>query len=259
MSDNDIVLVERRESGAAVITLNSPKVNALSTALLGRLREIAEELTTNQPGAVVITGGPRIFAAGADISEFAGPEQARIISAAFHSALNAVDDLPVFTIAAISGFALGGGCELALACDYRIGSTKAVFGQPEILLGIIPGGGGTQRLPRLIGAGRAKEMMVTGRQVAAEEALRLGLVDEVVEPDVVMERALFLADTVASGASLAASAISQVVDAGMGTDLSHALSLEIDAFEKIFHTQDSHIGVTSFRENGPGKAHFTGT
>ena len=258
MSDNDIVLLERRDSGAAVITLNSPKVNALSTALLGRLHEIAQELTTTPAGAVVITGGPRIFAAGADISEFSGPEQARIIGGAFHSALNAVDALPCFTIAAISGFALGGGCELALACDYRIGSTKAVFGQPEILLGIIPGGGGTQRLPRLIGAGRAKEMMVTGRQVAAEEALRMGLVDEIVEPDALMERALSLADTVASGASLAARAISEVVDAGMATDLATALSLEIDAFEKIFRTKDSQIGVASFLENGPGKARFIG-
>jgi enoyl-CoA hydratase len=258
MSDNDIVLLERRESGAAVITLNSPKVNALSTTLLGRLRDIAKELTTTPAGAVVITGGPRLFAAGADISEFSGPEQARIIGTAFHGALNAVDALPCFTIAAVSGFALGGGCELALACDYRIGSTKAVFGQPEILLGIIPGGGGTQRLPRLIGPGRAKEMMVTGRQVLADEALRIGLVDEVVDPDALMERALFLADTVASGASLAARAISEVVDAGMRTDISTALSLEVDAFEKIFRTKDSQIGVASFLENGPGKARFTG-
>jgi enoyl-CoA hydratase/carnithine racemase len=258
MSDNDIVLLERRESGAAVITLNSPKVNALSTTLLGRLREIAKDLTTTPAGAVVVTGGSRIFAAGADISEFSGPEQARVIGAAFHSALNAVDALPCFTIAAISGFALGGGCELALACDYRIGSTKAVFGQPEILLGIIPGGGGTQRLPRLIGSGRAKEMMVTGRQVSADEALRIGLVDEVVEPDALMERALSLADTVASGALLAARAISEVVDAGMRTDLASALSLEVDAFEKIFRSKDSQIGVASFLENGPGKARFTG-
>jgi enoyl-CoA hydratase len=258
MSENDIVLLERRESGAAVITLNSPKVNALSTTVLGRLREIAKELTATPAGAVVITGGPRIFAAGADISEFSGPEQARVIGTAFHRALNAVDELPSFTIAAISGFALGGGCELALACDYRIGSTKAVFGQPEILLGIIPGGGGTQRLPRLIGSGRAKEMMVTGRQVSVDEALRIGLVDEVVEPDALMERALLLADTVARGASLAARAISEVVDAGMRTDLTSGLSLEIDAFEKIFRTKDSQIGVASFLENGPGKARFTG-
>lgn len=258
MPSQDLVLLERRESGAAVITLNSPKVNALSTALLTRLRDIADELTTSPAGAVVITGGDRIFAAGADISEFGGPNEARTIGSTFHSALNAVDALPCFSIAAISGFALGGGCELALACDYRIGSTKAVFGQPEILLGIIPGGGGTQRLPRLIGPGRAKEMMVTGRQVKADEALRLGLVDEVVEPDALMSRALDLADAVASGASAAAKMISRVVDAGMATDLATALGYELDAFEQVFHTEDSQIGVASFLENGPGKARFTG-
>lgn len=258
MSTQDVVLLERRATGTAVITLNSPKVNALSTAVLTRLREIADELTATPPGAVVITGGDRIFAAGADISEFGGPSEARAIGATFHSALNAVDALPCFTIAAISGFALGGGCELALACDYRIGSTKAVFGQPEILLGIIPGGGGTQRLPRLIGAGRAKELMVTGRQVKADEALRLGLVDEIVEPDALMTRAVELADSIATGASIAAAVISRVVDAGMQTNLATALGYELDAFEEVFHTEDSQIGVASFLENGPGRARFIG-
>ena len=258
MSTQDVVLLERRSTGTAVITLNSPKVNALSTAVLTRLREIAEQLTATPPGAVVITGGDRIFAAGADISEFGGPSEARAIGNTFHSALNAVDALPCFTIAAISGFALGGGCELAMACDYRIGSTKAVFGQPEILLGIIPGGGGTQRLPRLIGAGRAKELMVTGRQVKADEALRLGLADEIVEPDALMTRALELADSIATGASVAAKIISRVVDAGMQTNLTTALGYELDAFEEVFHTEDSQIGVASFLENGPGKARFIG-
>ena len=258
MSNEGLVLVDSPLPGVFVLTLNAPKVNALSTAMLSEIHYLATDLTILNAGAVVITGGDRLFAAGADISEFGGPEDAARIGASFHTALNAVAALPCFTIAAISGFALGGGCELALACDYRIGSTKAVFGQPEILLGIIPGGGGTQRLPRLIGPGRAKEMMVTGRQVSADEALRIGLVDEVVDPDALMERALFLADTVASGASLAARAISEVVDAGMRTDLSTALSLEVDAFEKIFRTKDSQIGVASFLENGPGKARFTG-
>jgi enoyl-CoA hydratase len=258
MSDNDIVLLERRESGAAVITLNSPKVNALSTTLLGRLRDITKELTTTPAGAVVITGGPRLFAAGADISEFSGPEQARVIGTAFHSALNAVDALPCFTIAAISGFALGGGCELALACDYRIGSTTAVFGQPEILLGIIPGGGGTQRLPRVVGASRAKELMVTGRQVKSEEALRIGLADEVVEPEELMARALELAGSISSGASVAARIIKRVVNEGIETDIATGLAGELAAFEEVFRTEDSQIGVKSFLENGPGKATFTG-
>ncbi len=147
----ELVLVERRDDGVAVVTLNNPKVNALSQALLAELRAAAEDMIADPPGAVVITGGERIFAAGADISEFGGAEHARSITAGFHSALNAVADIPRFVIAAVSGYALGGGCELALACDYRIVGERAVFGQPEILLGIIPGGGGTQRLPRLIG------------------------------------------------------------------------------------------------------------
>jgi enoyl-CoA hydratase len=145
-----------------------------------------------------------------------------------------------------------------MACDYRIGSTKAVFGQPEILLGIIPGGGGTQRLPRIVGASRAKEIMLTGRQVKADEALSIGLLDEVVEPDALMTRAIELATTVASGATQAARIIKRVVDAGIETDLASGLNLELKAFEEVFHTNDSQIGVQSFRENGPGKATFTG-
>src|SRR5207344_125157 len=154
----ELVLVERRADGVAVITLNNPKVNALSRAVLAELRAAAEDMTSHPPGAVVITGGERIFAAGADISEFGDAEQAHHITAGFHGTLNAVAKIPRFVIAAVSGYALGGGCELALACDYRIAGERAVFGQPEILLGIIPGGGGTQRLSRLVGASRAKEL-----------------------------------------------------------------------------------------------------
>jgi enoyl-CoA hydratase len=173
--------------------------------------------------------------------------------------LNAVAALPAFTIAAVSGYALGGGCELSMACDYRIASTKAVFGQPEILLGIIPGGGGTQRLPRLVGASRAKELMITGRQVKADEAERIGLVDEVVEPDQLMVRARELADSVAGGAAQAARIIKRVVDAGMNTTLEEGLQLEIDGFVEVFGTHDSQVGVKSFLENGPGKATFSGS
>ena len=255
---DDIILLDRRADGVAVVTLNSPKVNALSTAMLARLSGIADELTSQPPGAVVVTGGERIFAAGADISEFGGADEARTIGAAFHSALNRVAALPCFTIAAVSGFALGGGCELALACDYRIASERAVFGQPEILLGIIPGGGGTQRLPRLVGPSRAKELMITGRQVKSEEALRIGLADEVVEPERLMPRALELAASVASGATQATRLIKQAVDRGIETDLASGLALELELFEDVFRTEDSRIGVKSFLENGPGKAQFTG-
>jgi enoyl-CoA hydratase len=258
MSNEGLVLVDSPLPGVFVLTLNAPKVNALSTAMLSRIHYLATDLTILNARAVVITGGDRLFAAGADISEFGGPEDAARIGASFHAALNAVAALPCFTIAAVSGFALGGGCELAMACDYRIASTKAVFGQPEILLGIIPGGGGTQRLPRLVGASRAKEIMITGRQVKAEEALSIGLANEVVEPDALMARALELANNVASGATVATGLIKRAVDEGMQTDLAQGLALELELFEEVFHSTDSQIGVASFLENGPGKASFTG-
>jgi enoyl-CoA hydratase/carnithine racemase len=255
----ELVLVERRDDGVAVITLNNPKVNALSQALLAELRAAAEEMLADPPGAVVITGGERIFAAGADISEFGSAEQGRTITTGFHAALNAVADIPRFVIAAVSGYALGGGCELALACDYRIGGDRAVFGQPEILLGVIPGGGGTQRLPRLIGPSRAKEMMITGRQVRAEEALRIGLVNEVVSSETLHERALTLAAEVCKGPRLAQAMIKQAVDVGMDVPLADALHHERNLFEHAFRTTDSQIGVRSFLDHGPGKAEFTGT
>jgi enoyl-CoA hydratase len=258
MSNESLVLLERRDDGVAVVTLNSPKVNALSTALLARLHEIAMELTTNPAGAVVVSGGDRLFAAGADISEFGGASEATTIGAAFHAALNAVAAIPSFTIAAVSGYALGGGCELSMACDYRIASTRAVFGQPEILLGIIPGGGGTQRLPRLVGPSRAKELMITGRQVKAEEAVHIGLANEMVEPDALMTRALELASSVAAGATVATRLIKQAVDQGIETDLASGLALELKLFTEVFQSTDSQIGVASFLEHGPGKAAFTG-
>ena len=215
----ELVLVERRDDGVAVVTLNNPKVNALSQALLAELYLVAVDLTDNPPGAVVITGGARLLAARADISEFGGADEGRAIGEGFHRALDAVAAIPRFVIAAVSGYALGGGCELALACDYRIVSERAVFGQPEVLLGITPGGGGTQRLPRTVGSSRAKEMMITGRQVKAEEALRIGLADEVVPGDDLMERALTLAAEVAKGAVLAQALIKRAVDEGVGIDL----------------------------------------
>ena len=258
MSNEGLVLVESPLPGVFVLTLNAPKVNALSTAMLSRIHYLATDLTILNARAIVITGGDRWFAAGADLSEFGGPEDAARIGASFHAALNAVAALPCFTIAAVSGFALGGGCELAMACDYRIASTKAVFGQPEILLGIIPGGGGTQRLPRLVGASRAKEIMITGRQVKADEALNIGLANEVVEPDALMARALELANSVASGATVATGLIKRAVDEGMQTDLAQGLALELELFEEVFHSRDSQIGVASFLENGPGKASFNG-
>ncbi len=255
---DSLVLLERRPDGVAVVTLNNPKVNALSQAVLERLHAVARELKAKPPGAVVITGGERIFAAGADISEFGGPAEAEMIGGAFHRALDAIAVIPRFVIAAVSGFALGGGCELALACDYRIASEKAVFGQPEILLGIIPGGGGTQRLTRVVGPSRAKELMITGRQVKAHEAVRIGLADELVPHDQVHTRALALAGEIAAGATVAQGMIKGLVDHAAASQLALGLDEERRRFTEVFVTYDSRTGVRSFLENGPGKATFSG-
>ena len=258
MADYELLSLDRRDDGVAVLTLANGKVNALSQELLAEIRGAVAELATDLPGAVVVSGGDRLLAAGADISQFGGPDEAAVIAEGFHSTLDALAALPRFVIAAVSGYALGGGCELALACDYRIASENAVFGQPEILLGIIPGGGGTQRLPRTIGASRAKEMCITGRQVRAEEALRIGLADEVVAHDVLHDRALALAAEVARGALAAQAIAKRVVDAGLSTSLADGLALEREAFVEVFGTDDSQVGVASFLEHGPGKAEFSG-
>jgi enoyl-CoA hydratase len=252
------VRVERGGDGVATLRLDRPKVNAMSVELLVALREAAEGLIADPPGAVVVTGGDRVFAAGAEISEFGGPEEASRIGVAFREALGAVAAIPRFTIAAITGVALGGGCELALACDWRICADNARLGQPEILLGIIPGGGGTQRLPRLVGVARAKEIILTGRQVRADEALRIGLVDEVVPAAEVHERAAAKAAELAAGAVVAQGMAKAAIDEGTETTLAWGLDREQALFERVFTTEDSQIGVRSFLESGPGKATFTG-
>jgi enoyl-CoA hydratase/carnithine racemase len=262
MSDA-LVHLERQPDGVAVLRLDNPKVNALSQALLRQLEAAALELHEQPPGAVVVTGGDRLLAAGAEISEFAtedgliSRDEVLELGGCFLRALNAVAAIPRATIAAISGFALGGGCELALACDFRIASEKAKLGQPEVLLGIIPGGGGTQRLPRLVGPARAKELMMSGRQVDAAEALAIGLVDEVVPHDALHDRALELASRYASGAVEAQALVKRAVDRGLDGPLLDGLELEQQLFADSFGTQDAAIGVRSFLEHGPGKAEFS--
>jgi enoyl-CoA hydratase/carnithine racemase len=258
MEQPELVQLDRQTSGVAILTLANPKVNALSVQLLSELEEHALDLQRNPPGAVIVTGGERIFAAGADITEFGGRAEAERIGPKFHSALNAIAAIPRLVIAAVSGFALGGGCELALACDYRIASERAVFGQPEILLGIIPGGGGTQRLSRLVGPARAKEICLTGRQVKADEALRIGLCDEIVPVEQLHERALALASQVAAGALQAQALAKAAIDGGLQGSLADGLALELRLFADVFETEDSRIGVKSFLEQGPGKANFVG-
>lgn len=255
---DELLTLERHDNGVAVLTLTNGKVNALSGALVAEIDRVGQELTDNPPAALIVTGGDRIFAAGAEISEFGGPEEARVIGPQIHAAFDRLAALPCLVIAAVSGYALGGGCELALACDYRIASERAVFGQPEILLGIIPGGGGTQRLARVVGPSKAKEICLTGRQVKADEAHRIGLADEVVAPEALMDRALELGATLAAGALTGQGICKAAIDAGLSRSLAEGLQIEIDAFVEVFGTEDSQIGVKSFLENGPGKAEFTG-
>ena len=258
MTEDRFVTVQRAESGVAVVRLNRPKMNALSRALLAQLRDAVDGLAADLPGAVVVWGGERIFAAGADIAEFGGPDEAREIAAAFHGALDALAALPRATVAAVAGYALGGGCELALACDLRVAAETAKFGQPEILLGIIPGGGGTQRLARLVGASRAKDMILTGRQVAADEALRIGLVDRVVPAESLLAAALDLAGSLAAGAVAAHALAKRAIDEGLDGPLAAGLARERELFVEVFRTEDAGIGVRSFVEHGPGKAGFVG-
>ncbi len=254
----EFVNVERNDNGVAVLRLDRPKMNALSSALLAELSAAAADLTADPPGAVVVWGGERIFAAGAEISEFGGPDEAKEIGGRFRSALDAVAAIPRATIAAVNGYALGGGCELALACDFRVAADNAKFGQPEILLGIIPGGGGTQRLARLVGASRAKDMILSGRQVDAEEAFRIGLADRVFPAAHVLDEAVAWASELAKGALVGQALSKEAIDRGLDGSLADGLSLEQDRFVEVFKTNDARTGVESFLKNGPGKATFEG-
>lgn len=265
MGDQVLVTTERRSDGVAVVRVENGKVNALSMAVLRELQSAAEALTESPAGAVVLTGAGRIFAAGADVSEFTradggliSPEEAELLGNRFLTSLGAVAAIPRATIAAIDGYALGGGCELALACDFRIASDRARLGQPEVLLGIVPGGGGTQRLARLVGPSRAKDLVMSGRQVTAEEALAIGLVDEVVPAERLQERALERAAEYAAGAVVAQGLAKRAVDAGLDVALAAGLDLEQQLFAEVFATADAATGVRSFLDQGPGKARFTG-
>lgn len=256
---DQLVHLERSDDGVAVLTLANGKMNALSVTLLEQLTAAVRSLQADLPGAVVLTGGARLFAAGAEISEFGGVDEARRIGAAFVAATDALEALERVTIASVSGYALGGGCELAMACDLRIASDRAKFGQPEILLGIVPGGGATQRLPRLVGVGRAKELIYTGRQVDAAEALVIGLVNEVVPADELDDRVRAVAAQLAAGPLLAHAAAKRAIDRGLQGTLAAGVQIEQDEFAQVFATDDAAAGVQSFLEHGPGKATFTGT
>ncbi len=255
----ELVHLEERTDGVAVITLDNPPVNALSRALLAELATVARALANNAAvRAVVVTGAGKVFAAGADITEFGGPDEARDIGEHFRAAFDAVAAIPRPVIAAIHGVALGGGFELAMACDLRVAADSARIGQPEILLGVIPGAGATQRLARLVGPARAKHLIWSGRQVKADEALALGLVDEVFPAAALHDGALGLASSLAAGPTMAIALAKRVIDAGLDAPLERGLDLEVEAFVEVFATDDAKIGVRSFLDDGPGKAQFSG-
>lgn len=249
------------QGGVGTILLNRPPMNALSFQVQEEIRQAALEASQREDvRAVVLYGGPKVFAAGADIKEMAQASYQDMVarSNALQASFTAVARIPKPTIAAITGYALGGGCELALCCDLRIAGEKAKLGQPEIQLGIIPGAGGTQRLPRLVGPARAKELIYTGRFVSAEEALHIGLVDRVVPDDEVYSAAMDMAEQFARGPAYALRAAKEAIDRGLEVDLETGLEIERVQYAALFATEDRAIGMKSFVENGPGKANFIG-
>jgi len=257
---NDVVVLEVSD-GVATIRLNRPPMNALNTAVQAGFRDFALEINQRRDvRAVVIYGGPKVFAAGADVKEMSEwdhltmVERSGVLSASF----SAIAGITKPVIAAITGYALGGGLELALCADLRFAGDNAKLGLPEILLGIIPGAGGTQRLPRLVGPAKAKEMIFTGRFIDAQEALDIGLVDRVVAPDDVYTEALAFAKKLAAGPPMALRAAKAAIDRGLDVDLGTGLEIERQRFAELFATQDQKTGMKSFVENGPGKAVFEG-
>jgi enoyl-CoA hydratase/carnithine racemase len=249
------------EDGVGTIRLDRPPVNALNAAVQEEIRAAAHEAAARPDvRAVIVYGGERAFAAGADIKEMATMSYTDMVarSGALSSSLTAVARIPKPVIAAITGYALGGGCELALCADFRVAGDNVRLGQPEILLGIIPGAGGTQRLARLVGPARAKDLIFSGRQVRAEEALAIGLVDRVVAPDDVYSTALAWARQLADGPAFALRAAKDAVDRGLEVDIETGLEIERQQFAALFATEDRTIGMESFIEHGPGKAKFVG-
>lgn len=245
--------------GVGTIRLDRPPMNALDVAVQDRLKELAEEATRREDvRAVIVYGGEKVFAAGADIKEMQAMDHTAMVlrARALQEAFTAVARIPKPVVAAITGYALGGGCELALCADFRIAAENAKLGQPEILLGLIPGAGGTQRLARLIGPSRAKDLIFTGRMVKADEALTLGLVDRVVPADEVYAEAHAWAAKLAKGPAIALRAAKESIDTGLETDIETGLAVERNWFAGLFATEDRERGMKSFVEEGPGKAKF---
>ncbi|MBI2875164.1 MAG: enoyl-CoA hydratase/isomerase family protein [Firmicutes bacterium] len=252
---SDLVRLEKPAEGVALLTIDRPPVNALSAAVIDALETAARELTDDASiRAVVVTGaGEKAFVAGADIKEFPGltRETGEILSQRGQTVFDRIAGLPYPSIAAVNGFALGGGMELALACDIRLASPGIKLGQPEVTLGIIPGYGGTQRLPRLVGTGAAKRLIYSGEMIGAKEALAIGLVDAVVEEGTVLEAALKLASTIASRGPVAVRAAKEAIDRGLEVTLAEGLALEAALFGRTCSTEDKNEGVAAFLEKRP--------
>jgi enoyl-CoA hydratase/carnithine racemase len=249
------------DGGIGTIRLDRPPMNALNSTLQEELLAAATEAAERADvRAVIIYGGAKVFAAGADIKEMIDRGYADMAQRplGLSTACDALARIPKPVIAAVTGYALGGGCEIALTADFRVCGDNAKLGQPEILLGIIPGAGGTQRLARLVGPSKAKDLCFTGRFVDAAEALAIGLVDKVVAPDDVYSAAREMAARYVSGPAIALAAAKAAIDGGLDGDLASGMRLEGYLFAGLFATEDRTIGMRSFLENGPGKAEFVG-
>ena len=247
--------------GVGTIRLDRPKMNAISFQVQDELTAAAAEATERDDvRAVVVHGGDRVFAAGNDVKEMASMSYTEMVerSGPLQAAVTAIARIPKPVVAAVNGYALGGGCELALAADVRIAADDATFGQPEVLLGIIPGAGGTQRLSRLVGPSRAKDLIFTGRFVKADEALAIGLVDRLVPAAEVYAEAVAWARQFTGAAAYALRAAKECIDRGLEVDLATGLEIERQQFAAVFATNDRTSGMQSFIEEGPGKASFEG-
>jgi len=248
--------------GVGTIRLDRPKMNALDANMAHEIVDLAAEADgRDDVAAVVVYGGERVFAAGADIKEMHAMSYQEIAGHAhlLQAFTRALAGIGKPTVSAITGFALGGGCEVALATDLRFAADNAKLGQPEILLGIIPGAGGSQRLARLVGPAKAKDMIYTGRFVDAQEALAIGLVDQVHPAAEVYDKAVEWAAQFVGGAAVALRAAKSAVDRGLEVDLQTGLEIERSEFAALFATDDQAAGMSSFIDNGPGKARFTGS